>query len=275
MKVGIRSSITLSALFLLLAILSGCQSFPSGERLQDVRKYSTTDLYRYYAMCRAAWHPVDAWKESGWELRYFLDEETETLGLVIPDGDILYVIFRSSRALQQGSVDFYYNRRFGLKKLPFLEGSGIKAHHGFIEKYMSVRNLLLQELVESDAKEIVLVGHSAGAAMASIAFIDLKHLYPDTPLRAVTFGLVRVFNSKGARWYRPYRDDFLRVVNGRDFFPNIPPVLFGYRQIGRLVRIGDRPLWKFFSMYDHHPGYRRVLEAMLRDEGIDPSGLGY
>jgi hypothetical protein len=268
----------------LLIFIFGCQTFPPGENLTEIRReygdtsfpaLSTSDLYRYYAMCRAAWHPVDEWKESGWELDYVHNEETDTLGLLIPEGDTVYVVFRSSRALQQDSVDFYYNRRFSLRRVPFVPGTGIRAHRGFIEKYMSIRKQYLRELVNSGAKKIVLVGHSAGAAMVSLAFMDLKHLYPDTPLYAVTFGLVRVFNAKGARWYRPYRDSLIRIVNGRDFFPNLPPLLFGYRHIGRLVRIGYRPFWKIWSMYDHHPGYRRVLEAMLREEGIDPASLGY
>jgi acetyl esterase/lipase len=140
---------------------------------------------------------------------------------------------------------------------------------------MSVRRIILQELVDSNPKEIILVGHSAGGAMASLAFIDIKHLYPDTPLNAVTFGMLRVFNAEGDRWYSTYRDNFIRVVNGRDPIPNMPPVLFGYRHIGRLVRTGSRPFWKIYSIKDHHPGYSDELEELLRQEGIDPSSLGY
>lgn len=271
-------------LIVIVIVLTGCQTFPEGEQLSEIQEeyqelvfpdLSTKGLYRYYEMCRAAWHQRDTWMESGWNLRYFHDEATDTLGLFILEDEILYVSFRSSRALQQDSVDLSYNSRIGLKPVPFLPGTGIKAHRGFIEKYMSIRDRLLRELVESSPKEIILVGHSAGGAMASLAFIDIKHLYPDTPVNAITFGMVRVFNAKGARWYRPYRENFIRVVNGRDIIPNLPPALFGYRHIGRLVRIGNQPVWRIFSKKDHHPGYGDELEDLLRQEGIEPSTLGY
>ena len=286
MKLLLKTSTEFLTLLLLVltVFLTGCQTFPVGERIAEIEKdyqysiypdISVKGLYLYYEMCRAAWRQRDSWKDSGWDLRFFHDEKTDTLGVFILEDEILYISFRSSRAILKDSVDLSYNSRIGLMPLPFLPESGIKAHRGFIEKYMSVRDIILQELVDSNPKEIILVGHSAGGAMASLAFIDIKHLYPDTPLNAVTFGMPRVFNSEGARWYSTYRDNLIRVVNGRDLIPHMPSVLFGYRHVGRLVRIGIRPWWKIYSIKDHHPGYSDQLEDLLRLEGIDFTTLGY
>lgn len=265
-------------------LLIGCQTFPEGERLSEIQEeyqqveipdLSTTGIYRYYMMCRASWRQRDVWMESGWDLHYFHGKETDTLGLFILEDEILYIIFRSSRALLRDPEDSFFNRQISLDPVPFLPDTGIEAHRGYIEKYMSVRGYILQELAESNPKEVVLVGYSAGGSIASLAFMDLKHLYPDTPVNGITFGMVRVFNKEGALWYRSFRDNFIRVVNGRDFIPNLPPALFGYRHIGRLVRIGNRPLLSIFSVKDHHPGYITSLEELLQQEGIEPSKLSY
>ena len=286
MKLFLKVSVEflLILLFVVIVLLTGCQTFPAGERIPEIEKdyqdieypdISIKGLYRYYEMCRAAWRQRDSWKDSGWDLHFFHDEKTDTLGFFMLEDEILYISFRSSRTLLQDSVDLTYNRRIGLRPLPFLPESGIKAHRGYIEKYMSVRDIILKELVDSKPKEIILVGHSAGGAMASLTFIDIKNLYPDTPLNAVTFGMLRVFNVEGAKWFRTYRDNFIRVVNGRDLIPNIPPLLFGYRHVGRLVRIGKRPWWKIYSIKDHHPGYSDQLKKLLLKEGVAPSTLGY
>ena len=269
--------LTLVVNVLILIFFTGCQSWPKGEKWTEIenKEISILDLYKYYEMCRAAWREKDSWMESGWPLDYFYNAATDSLGLFIQEEDTLYIIFRSSRAFRNGSVDFLYNMKIRFRSLPFIDDKSIKVHSGFLGKYISLREFIHKRVSASDIKNVVLLGHSAGGAMASIAFLDLKLSYPEIPLYAVTYGMPRVYNSRGAKWFQSYREKFIRVVNGRDVIPNIPSSLFGYRHVGQLVRIGKRPFWKIFSVADHHPGYYNELVALLRLDGIEPSTLGY
>ncbi len=265
-------------------LLSACQTFPPGERLEEIARardahqpasedtleYSVCQLYRFYTMCRAAWKIRDSYKDAEWQLDYFYDEPTNTLGLTIVEDGVLHIIFRSSQA-PQDKVDLKYNSRFLKRRDALFPSKKIRAHRGFLEKYNAVRPEVLARVARADAKRVRLIGHSGGAALVGIAFIDLRSRYPQLEIDAVTYGMVRVFNRSGQKWFAPYRNDFLRIVNGRDPFPNIPPALFGYRHVGRLIRIGRRPWYKLFSVHDHYQGYQYALEALLQERGVDPT----
>jgi len=274
MRLIIRSLIVIVFIFLFFS----CQSFPRGDSLSDLAlpdngngqvSFSTVDLYRYFTLCRAVWREGDKWQKIGWALDYFYNEETNTLGVFLLREGVLHIAFRSSQAMES-LVDLKYNSRIGLKKIPFIDNSGIRVFGGFLEKYMSIREEVHDRIENSEVNRIILVGHSGGGAMASIAFLDLTHQYPDINLKGVVFGPVRTYNKAGAKWFLEHQNNFIRIVNGRDMFSNLPPSIFGYRHVGRLIRMGSRPWYKIFSFKDHHPGYRIVLEDLLIQEGINP-----
>ena len=244
------------------------------ENLEEQDVYSVIDLYRYYTLCRVVWREREEWRETAWDLDYFYNEKTNTLGLSVLEDGVLNISFRSSEALEK-SVDFKYNARIGLKKVPFLEDSGIRIYSGFLEKYLAVREELHNRIETSVTDRIVLVGHSGGGAIASIAYLDLVTLYPDKDIKAVLFGPVRTFNKAGTLWFSYHGNRVIRIVNGRDPFSNLPPALFGYRHVGQLVRIGRRPWYKLFSFKDHNPGYRLVLEDILEENGFNPAQFAY
>ncbi|MCK5673865.1 MAG: lipase family protein [Spirochaetales bacterium] len=275
----------ISRFFLISSILLifSCQSFPQGNSISDLEKFdkegfstgfSTVDLYRYFTLCRVVWREREEWRKTTWDLDYFYNENTNTLGLSVLEDGVLNISFRSSEALEKG-VDLKYNARIGLKKVPFLEESGIRIFSGFLDKYMSVREELHNRIETSGTDRIVLVGHSGGGAIASIAYLDLVTLYPDKNIKAVLFGPVRTFNKAGAVWFSYHGNRVIRIVNGRDPFSNLPPALFGYRHVGQLVRIGRRPWYKLFSFKDHNPGYRLVLEDILEEDGFIPAQFAY
>ncbi len=230
--------------------------------------FSTVDLYRYFTLCRAVWREGDKWQKIGWDLDYFYDKNSNTLGLSLLREGVLHIAFRSSMALEN-QVDLKYNSKFGLKKVPFLEESNIRVFSGFLEKYSAIRKDVLDRIENTEADRIIFIGHSGGGAIASIAYLDIAHQFPEKDLKGVVFGPVRTFNSAGYKWFLDYNDRFIRIVNGRDPFSNLPPAFLGYRHVGRLVRIGHRSWYKVFSFKDHHPGYRTSLEELLELEGSD------
>ncbi|TVR65825.1 MAG: lipase family protein [Spirochaetaceae bacterium] len=256
-----RLSVTLA---LGIALLS-CQSFPAGERLEEVIHepgYSLHELSTYFAMGRSAWRVREEYQDRDWDLHYFGDTDTHVLGVAIPRGDTLYFAFRGSQA-HRNRRDVRMNAMLSLRRVPYAEDRRIRAYRGFLVKYLAIREEMHGLIEEFRPERIFLVGHSGGGAMASLAFMDLYPGYPDLEVRVITFGMPRVFNRHGRAWFEEQEEPLLRIVNGRDIIVGLPPALFGYRHVGRLVRMGRRPLLPPFSFKHHWPGYHEGLEAMI------------
>ncbi|KAJ7431897.1 Alpha/Beta hydrolase protein [Mycena galericulata] len=123
---------------------------------------------------------------------------------------------------------------------------------------------------------VYFTGHSLGGAYATLLGADvlLNPTVPEVPkIPAVpdphgqiinfkglyTFGSPRVGTKDFARQFEyarlnyPYgaksRPEVLRFVNGKDIVTMQPPV--GYKHVGAEIPLGDRPMWKLFSVTDH------------------------
>lgn len=287
--------------FHVLAIVS-CQTFPAGESIDDIADqpgYSIADLDRYFTMGRAAWRERDIYRHTGWRLLYFGDEETHIMAVAVPGATVvtegpdwyvmagpmdrveaavgaipsrtpstaegtLYIAFRGSqlhRHLRDTRITFMIFR----KRVPFVDDDRVTAHEGFLRKYLALRATVHELIAEYEPDRVVVVGHSAGGAVASLAYMDLVPRFPHVEVLGVTFGMPRVFNRHGARWFARQEEPLLRIVRGRDLVVGIPPALFGYRHAGRLVRIGRRSPFVPVSLRDHWPGYQNELAALLAE----------
>jgi len=255
---------------LLAAVLASCQTFPSGEHIETLdgrEDPSVEELYTYYSMCRAVWRERETWQDTGWDLDYFTHPPTNTMAFSMQEEDTLYFVFRSSQA-PEDPVDSRLNYQFGLHPLFFSDDPKMRAHLGMMKKYEGIYNQVHRRIDQFDGDTLLLIGHSAGGMTATIAFFDLYHAYPELETRLITFGTPRVLNRRAAEALEPAEDQIIRVVMGRDFFASIPPALFGYRHAGRLIRIGNRPIWKPFSISDHYPGYQDELKRLQEDPGL-------
>lgn len=109
-----------------------------------------------------------------------------------------------------------------------------RIHRGFANALLEVFIDIIVALrkMRDNAQEILVTGHSLGAALATLAFIGLEghHL--------VTFGSPRIGDKKFARWFNAeHRGLAIRFVNNNDIVPRTPPYLTGYRHAGRLAYI--------------------------------------
>lgn len=236
---------------------------------------SLDDLYLYqlYQMCLAVWRRREQFAETGWELRYLFDEDTNTQALILEEDDTLYLVFRGSD-VGRSEADRRHNNMIARRRPGFGDLPGnVRVHTGFLKKYRSVRDELLQIAARSEASGIVTVGHSAGGALALLAFLDLLQLEPERTLHTVGFGAPRVLNRAGARFIAQSgrEDRILRVINGADLVPRLPPAVLGYRHVGTAIEISENTGLRFASGYDHRSGYepslrRRAAQAGAGDE---------
>lgn len=230
-------------------------------------------LYRLYQMCLAAWRQRDHFVQTGWRLRYVFEEETNTQLLILEEDDTLYLVFRGSD-MGRSELDRRHNsmivrRRPGFGDLP----GNVRVHTGFLNKYRSIREQVLDVVSESKSSGIVTVGHSAGGALALLAFFDLLDLEPERTLYTVGFGAPRVVNRAGARLVgqSDLARRIVRVVNGADMVPRMPPAFLGYRHAGARVEISENAGLRLVSGYDHRSGYEPSLRhrAELAGAGED------
>ena len=256
---------------LVVVAAASCVVVPAPSQQTVMLGGSVTDseLYRLFQMCRAAWRERDEFLETGWQLEYRLDEATNTLLLLIEQDSTLYVIFRGSQ-VRRSDLDRSYNtmiarRRPGFGGLP----RDVRTHIGFTTKYLGIRQTVLREVQRSTASRIVTVGHSAGGALALLAFVDLLDVEPQRLSYTVSFGAPRVFNRAGVSFLQPQQHRIVRVVNGADIVPRLPWRLFGYRHVGRQIDIGGNGGLRLASQFDHDPGYEYSLRQRARAAGAD------
>ena len=106
-------------------------------------------------------------------------------------------------------------------------------HKGFIDTWKANRDKLLHEIVTNNVTTIV--GYSRGAAIALLAHEDC--IYNNIKVKTYAFGCPRVVwmpnKELSTRW-----DDFTRIKVRGDIVTNLPPWLFGYKHVGKEIKIG-------------------------------------
>ena len=118
-----------------------------------------------------------------------------------------------------------------------------KAHRGWVAKYQSVRDDILQAIQAADPLFLTVTGFSQGAALATLAYEDVAFsmlssgILWGAGIEGMVFGAPRVvsWTAPSERWLGFYRYQ----VRG-DIVGMIPPFLFGFKHVGRVLKIGPR-----------------------------------
>ena len=147
---------------------------------------------------------------------------------------------------------------------------GGTVHAGFQYVYYAIRDSLLG-LVQplfSQAAELLVVGHSLGSSLATLALPDLLHVaatlgFNPQPLM-YNFASPRVgledfklfFNRQSAAW---------RVANLWDVVPHLPPVLAGYLHVGEQLTIDSGFSIDIASNHRLPTGYLPGLQAWVQN----------
>jgi hypothetical protein len=139
----------------------------------------------------------------------------------------IYIVFRGSQSFSNFVDDFDIRTREEYC-------TGCLVHKGFYEATQSVLPDVLDEISRLQTKnpkldDIVITGHSLGAALATIAALDLAK--KGFHVKLINFGSPRLANSNLAEYISKMLPIRLRVTNHRDPVPHLPLFALGFDHI--------------------------------------------
>ena len=176
--------------------------------------------------------------------------------------DILFIAFRGTMKLEEWFKDLSYSQNnfiqpekkssMNQQKAIFLRNveNPPKIHGGFLEVYFNLREKLLAKIDELKPKQIIITGHSLGAAISTICALDLKLLNYDTIV--YNFASPRVGDQNLSNLITTKNLPIYNMINTLDIIPTLPPAVapnftkgddpFLYSDYGIPVRFSDN--WK-------------------------------
>lgn len=184
-----------------------------------------------------------------------LEEETASFRIE-RDAHTLRLLFEKSN----GSTDWRNNLRFlAVPCKPYKDMDATWfAHRGFLRVWRAIEPHMADHIQDPTIRRIEIAGYSHGAAVALLCFEYCRYRRPDIPVTGIGFGAPRVFWGPLPRALKDRVADFCVVRNGNDLVTHLPPLLFGYRQAGRLAKIGTAE----GLIRDHYPdSYLYALSA--------------
>jgi hypothetical protein len=112
-------------------------------------------------------------------------------------------------------------------------------HEGFQFVYFAVRDNLIALLNKYSAgyKEILITGHSLGAALCSLATLDLLNVTPQLSPIVYTWAEPRVGHDDFVTFFNTHVNICYRIVNVWDLVPHLPPDIALYEHEGNQVTI--------------------------------------
>ncbi|KAI8869916.1 alpha/beta-hydrolase [Ramicandelaber brevisporus] len=139
----------------------------------------------------------------------------------------------------RGSLHFFDN----LEDLDMLknawppEAPGSYVHQGFLLSYLTVSKKMmasLESLLEGPnacckGYDVIVGGHSLGAAHAILAAVDIHHKHPDWCVKAFPSGQPRIGNEAWAQYVSGLPMEIHRLTAGIDSIPKLPFYALGYR----------------------------------------------
>ena len=162
----------------------------------------------------------------------------------LEDGSALYIYFEPSQDDEDWRANFAYWRK------PYKDMEiSYRVHGGFLKCWKMVQDIVIDKVMEKDEEgnykwtRIVVVGYSHGGALAALChecvWFNREDLREGDALMGYGFEAPRVY----AGWYMPKAlkerwKNFTVYRNKNDIVTHLPPVLFGFRHVGKMKKIG-------------------------------------
>lgn len=144
---------------------------------------------------------------------------------VSTDEKLIVVAFRGSKTNEQ-VLDQILTRIVG-KDDDFIAGGKVSRYYNNAAKnmYPCVRESLSELMTENPSYRILVLGHSLGAALASLtaAMLVYDNIVSSSNLDLYTFGMPRVGDKDFAYNFDKLVESSWVVIRNRDFVPHFPP----------------------------------------------------
>ncbi|WP_319758424.1 hypothetical protein [uncultured Sphaerochaeta sp.] len=186
---------------------------------------------------------------------------TDTQYRIIHYPDEVVIVFAPSNSQSDWKINFSFPKK-PYKRMP----TPFYVHGGFLDEWKKINDDFLKAAANID-KPITVMGWSYGGAMATLCYEDIWFNYfrARNTLRLVTFGSPRVIGAKNFKSIEHRFDRTTLYANGSDIVTCVPPVIFGFRHVRNLTRIGNKlnviGLFKP-KKYHHIDGYITSLREV-------------
>ena len=153
-------------------------------------------------------------------------------------GNRLYLFFQWTNSTED------WKNNFDFPAKPYKDmGELWFCHRGFLKVWKSIEPYLQEVVVRPTVKSIVIAGYSHGAAIAALCHEYCWFNRPDLrdKIEGYGFGAPRVFwgwfmsKKLKQRW-----ENFHPVRNANDLVTHVPPILFGFRHVNKVIIIGRK-----------------------------------
>lgn len=149
------------------------------------------------------------------------------------DSDKLTVYFEWSN----GEGDWKNNFDFPVK--PYRDMKDLWfCHKGFLKVWKSIEPYIASYINSASIQRIEIIGYSHGGAVAQLCYEYVKFNRPDVEVTGLGFGAPRVFWGIASKAVKTRFQGFVVVRNGNDLVTRLPPLIFGYRHVGKVLKIG-------------------------------------
>ena len=171
--------------------------------------------------------------------------------------DALYLFFEGSNS----QTDWKNNFDFPARAYKRMGKTIWRCHRGFLNAWKEIEPSIKNEILNPLNKKIVISGDSHGGGIAMLCHEYVwyhRHDLRDS-LEGYGFGAPRVFwgklpNKLERRW-----ENFTVIRNKEDIITHLPPVLLGYRHVGKILEIGEKE--NYSKIQAHLPD--NILKELL------------
>lgn len=191
----------------------------------------------------------------------FIHLENDASYYVQREDNTLFIFFEWSN----GKNDWKNNFKFAAKSIAYSKKpykdmpNPWRVHRGFLSVWNVIKPYIEDLLRDCTIKRVIISGYSHGSAIALLCHEYVMFNRPDVRVRSYAFGGPRVICGKIPKEVKERLRGFVLIQNGSDIVTHLPPVLFGYRHIGTIIKVGKVNRF-FLSIKDHFP--ENYMEAL-------------
>jgi hypothetical protein len=180
-------------------------------------------------------------------VKWIDDKKTDTQGFVATKDKSIYIVWRGSSSKKDFQNDA------SIDKVPFVQ-DGEKVHIGFKsswdavkdETYKSFEKALSTLGGEGEVDNIVVCGHSLGAAVSTLCAYEIYSIYKSNKIICCTIGSPRVGNKVFKQNFDKSPIESLRIVHNNDVVTHSPYI--GYYHVNHMLRIDSEGNIKKFMI---------------------------